>query len=137
MNRTELQESIDRFSEVFVQVGHVLGECAVSAIDLLTKGVEYYVQGVVHTLLASKAWEEEKNRNRAESLHLVSPKVIRLSCRPGKTGNKNMSRIRKELKRYDKQIHTGQVYRPSGDHLGESGAQDTYGEGGHQPECGT
>lgn len=80
---------VERITESMVEVLRSLNPALKSFSDM--------VNGMI--------MEEEKNehlRQEAIQLHLVSKKVVFLSYRGGKVGNKNMNRIKKQMFYYYK-----------------------------------
>lgn len=94
---------LNRLSESFSKIGEGLGMAADAMVEIFSKiGTSF--SSIVDSLLWSIKSDEinEIDRAKALKLGLVNHRIVQLSYRKGRTGHKNMNRIRKELYLYAK-----------------------------------
>lgn len=105
------QEKLDEIVQELTLAFQVANKEAIRIAERITESVGV-VMGSLNPALKSLGnmvngviMEEKKNeylRQDAIQLHLVSKKVVSLSYRGGKVGNKNMNRIKKQMFYYYK-----------------------------------
>ena len=101
----DFSDGMNRLGEAFAKIGEGFGMAAKAIGDVFSKvlmGLTSMPMMESLTLLIESIKRDDANRTKALELGLVSYKVVQLSYRRDRTGNKNMNRIRKELKLYGK-----------------------------------
>nr|DAG77268.1 MAG TPA: hypothetical protein [Caudoviricetes sp.] len=94
---------LNRLSEAFYKVGEGLSMAADAMVRIFSKIGTSFSPPVDSLLQSIKSDEiNEIDRAKALKLGLVGHRVVQLSYRRGRTGHKNMNRIRKELYLYAK-----------------------------------
>ena len=89
-------EALSRFREIFEKTALAVGDM-LKALNPLVKGMTETIKEYIDLILV-----EESLRKRALSIG-VSPKVVRLSrSKRYRTHKKNINRIRKEIKKWEK-----------------------------------
>jgi methionine synthase I (cobalamin-dependent) len=86
-------------------------EKARKALETVAKTAKEVMKAITPVITSFVKWwnglvQSEEDLNMfiiAQEHQLVSNKVLNLSCYKGKVGKKNMARIRKEVKRYERQ----------------------------------
>lgn len=100
----DLSVEMERLSKALTEIGQGFTQCAEAIGDAFRKVAEQYfsplVSGIGEYLAELK--KDEKDRERALKLGLVSRRVVDLSYRKDRVGNKNLNRIRKSLALWDK-----------------------------------
>lgn len=100
----DLSVEMERLSKALTEIGQGFAQCAKAIGDAFRKVAELYfsplVSGISEYLAELK--KDEKDRERALELGLVSRRVVDLSYRKDRVGNKNLNRIRKSLALWDK-----------------------------------
>lgn len=100
----DLSVEMERLSKALTKIGQGFAQCAKAIGDAFRKVAELYfsplVSGISEYLAELK--KDEKDRQRALELGLVSRRVVDLSYRKDRVGNKNLNRIRKSLALWDK-----------------------------------
>lgn len=100
---TDFSEEMNLLSEAFAKMGEGLGMAAKAIVDAFSKvliGLTPMMESLTRLIESIK--RDDADRTKALKLGLVSHKVVQLSYRRDRTGKKNMNRIRKELKLYEK-----------------------------------
>lgn len=103
-------ESVDKLVEAIFQVGEAISEMILSMGELLSAVCKQGFEDINLSSLAElgERWKleeqrREEDRQKASELKLVSKQVVKLSkSKRTKIRKKNMNRIRKELKLYEK-----------------------------------
>lgn len=101
----DFSEEMNRLSEAFVKIGEGFGIAAKAIGDAFSKVLMSLTSMPMMeslTRLIESIKRDDADRTKALELGLVSHKVVQLSYRRDRTGKKNMNRIRKELKLYEK-----------------------------------
>lgn len=101
----DFSDEMNLLSEAFAKMGEGLGMVAKAIEDAFSKvlmGLTPMPMMESLTRLIESIKRDDADRAKALELGLVSHKVVQLSYRKDRTGNKNMNRIRKELKLYEK-----------------------------------
>ena len=101
----DLSDEMNHLSEAFAKMGEGFGMAAKAIGDAFSKvlmGLTPMPMMESLTRLIESIKKDDTDRAKALELGLVSHKVVQLSYRRDRTGNKNMNRIRKELKLYGK-----------------------------------
>lgn len=94
---------LNRLSEAFYKMRESLSMAADAMVRIFSKVGTSLTSGVDSLLQSIKSDEiNEIDRAKALKLGLVNHRIVQLSYRKGRTGNKNMNRIRKELYLYAK-----------------------------------
>lgn len=105
------QEKLDEIVQELTLVFQKVGEEAIKITERITESVVVVMRSLNPALKSFSDMvnrmikEEEENeylRQKAIQLHLVSRRVVSLSYRGGKVGNKNMNRIKKQMFYYYK-----------------------------------
>lgn len=92
----ETWEDLEKAKKAFETVAKTAKEVMKAITPVINSFVEWW-NGLVQS-------EEDLSMFIiAQENQLVSNKVLNLSCYKGKVGKKNMTRIRKEVKRYERQ----------------------------------
>lgn len=100
---TDFSDEMNRLSEAFAKMGEEFAMATKAIVDAFSKAlVSLHSTMESLTSLIESIKEDDADRTKALELGLVSHKVVQLSYRRDRTGNKNMNRIRKELKIYGK-----------------------------------
>lgn len=103
-------EAVDNLGKAILQVGVAMGELLYCMGEVLSAACKQLVESVdlsfLTELLERYRLEEqrrEEDRQKALELELVSKRVVKLSkSKRAKVQKKNMARIRKELRLYEK-----------------------------------
>ena len=103
-------EAVDQLAEAISQVGEAISGMLLSMGELLSAVCKQWLESVDLSSLAELAerWKleeqrREEDRQKVLELKLVSKRVVKLSKdKRTKVRKKNMARIRKELKLYEK-----------------------------------
>lgn len=101
----DLSVEMNRLSEAFAKIGEGLAMAAKVIGDAFSKvlmGLTPMPKMESLTRLIESIKRDDADRAKALELGLVSHKVVQLSYRRDRTGNKNMNRIRKEINIYEK-----------------------------------
>lgn len=100
----DLSVEMERLSKALTEIGQGFAQCAEAIGDAFRKVAEQYfsplVSGIGEYLAQVK--KDEADRQRALELGLVSRRVVDLSYRKDRVGNKNLNRVRKFLALWDK-----------------------------------
>ena len=105
------QEKLDKIIEELTFVFQKVSEEAIKVAERITESLEVVMESFNPALKSFSdmvkgiIMKEEKNehlRQEAIQLYLVSKRIISLSYRCGKVGNKNMNRIKKQMFYYYK-----------------------------------
>lgn len=92
----ETWEDLEKAKKAFEDVAKIAKEVIKAITPVINSFVEW----------CNKFVQSEEDLNMfiiAQEHQLVSNKVLNLSCYKGKVGKKNRARIRKEVKRYERQ----------------------------------
>ena len=105
------QEKLDKIIEELNFVFQKVSEEAIKIAERITESIGVVMESFNPALKSFSdmvegiIMKEEKNehlRQEAIQLHLVSKRIVSLSYRCGKVGNKNMNRIKKQMFYYYK-----------------------------------
>ena len=101
----DLSDEINRLSGAFAKMGEGFAIAAKAIGDAFSKVLMGLtpmpmMESLTHLIESIK--RDDADRAKAFEFGLVGHKVVQLSYRRGRTGYKNMNRIRKELKLYGK-----------------------------------
>lgn len=100
---TDFSDEMNRLGEAFAKMGEGFAMAAKAIVDAFSKilvGLTPTMESLTRLIESIK--RDDADRAKALELGLVSHKVVQLSYQRGRTGKKNMNRIRKELKLYGK-----------------------------------
>lgn len=108
--RDRCSEAVDKLAEAMSQVGAAISEMLLCIGEVLSAVCKQWLEKVdfssLDELVERLEFEEqrrEKDRQKALELELVSKRVVELSKdKRTKVRKKNMARIRKELRLYEK-----------------------------------
>lgn len=108
--RDRCSEAVDKLAETMFQVGVALREILLYMGEMISAVCKQWLERVDLSSLAGLAerWKleeqrREEDRQKVLELKLVSKRVVKLSKdKRTKVRKKNMARIRKELKLYEK-----------------------------------
>lgn len=103
-------EAVDKLAEAMSQVGEAISKMLLCMGEMLSAVCKQWLESVDSSSLAGLAerWKleeqrREEDRQKVLELKLVSKRVVKLSkSKRTKVRKKNMARIRKELKLYEK-----------------------------------
>lgn len=104
-------EKLDKIVQELTSAFQVANKEAIKVAERITESIVEVMRSLnpalksFSNMVNEMIMEEEKNehlRQDAIQLHLVSKKVVFLSYRGGKVGNKNMNRIKKQMFYYHK-----------------------------------
>ena len=99
----DFSDEINRLSEAFAKMSEGFGMAAKAIGDAFSKMMVGLIPMMeLLTRLIESIKRDYADRTKALDFGLVGHKVVQLSYRRGRTGYKNMNRIRKELKLYGK-----------------------------------
>lgn len=103
---TDFNDEMNRLSKAFAKMGEGFAMATKAIVDAFSKAL-VSLHPTMESLTSliefiKKIKKDDADRAKALELGLVSHKVVQLSYRRDRTGNKNMNRIRKELKIYGK-----------------------------------
>lgn len=103
---TDFSDEMNRLSKAFAKMGEGFAMATKAIVDAFSKAL-VSLHPTMESLTSliefiKKIKKDDADRAKALELGLVSHKVVQLSYRRDRTGNKNMNRIRKELKIYGK-----------------------------------
>lgn len=105
------QEKLDEIVQELTLAFQKVGEEAIKVAERITESVVIVMRSLnpalksLSDMVNRMIMEEEENeylRQEAIRLHFVSRRVVSLSYRGGKVGNKNMNRIKKQMFYYYK-----------------------------------
>ena len=91
-----LSKAFAKMSEGFAIAAKAIGD----AFSKMMVGLTPMMESLTRLIESIK--RDDADRDKALEFGLVGHKVVQLSYRRGRTGNKNMNRIRKELHLYGK-----------------------------------
>lgn len=108
--RDRCSEAVDKLAEAMSQVGAAISEMLFCMGEMVLAVCKQWLEKAYLSSLNElvEQWkfeiqEQEKDRQKALELKLVSERVVKLSKgKRTKTRKKNMARIRKELRLYEK-----------------------------------
>lgn len=108
--RDRCSEAVDKLAEAMSQVGEAISEMLLCMGGMLSAICKQWLESVDLSSLAElvERWKleeqrREEDRQKVLELKLVSKRVVKLSkSKRTKVRKKNMARIRKELKLYEK-----------------------------------
>lgn len=101
----DFSDEMNRLSEAFAKMSEGFGMAAKAIGDAFSKVLMGLtpmpmMESLTHLIESIK--RDDADRDKALEFGLVGHKVVQLSYCRGRTGNKNMNRIRKELHLYGK-----------------------------------
>ena len=108
--RDRCSEAVDKLAEAMAQTGTALREMLLCMNEMVSAICKQWLEDVDFSSLTELAerWKleeqrQKEDRQKASELKLVSKRIVKLSkSKQPKIQKKNMARIRKELRLYEK-----------------------------------